>query len=179
MALAVVTLGTQAATGWMRFVMPAALTTKVEVTVNPTRELLSWAELRQELAARGFLDKPHLFAVAPQWHQAGKVDVQIGDRLPVVCLCSDPRNIAYGWDPRAFVGWDALIIGTDAFIGDVHKAYDAYFHRIDLVDSVDIHLGGRTDVTVRVYFAQNYYRPYPLPVGPGGPIPVASFSSDK
>jgi hypothetical protein len=173
MALAVVVLATQAATGWMRAVMPAALTAGVEQAANPTRELLDWKELRQDLAERGLLDQPRLFVVSPQWHQAGKVDVQVGDKLPVVCLCHDPRNIAFGWNPRDFIGWDALIIGTDAYIPDVHAAYDDYFRSIEPVDSVDIHLGGYTDLTVRVYLAKDYYRPYPLPVGPGGSLAAA------
>jgi hypothetical protein len=164
--VAVVALGTQARTGWMGRLVPASLVAKVPEARNPTRELLTWAELRPALAARGLLDRPKLFAVAPQWHQAGKVDSQIGDRLPVVCLCSDPRNIAFGWNPDDFHGWDALIIGPPDYLRDVQKAYGPYFRSIEPLPPVDIRLGGMTDLTVEIYLAHDYYRPYPLPYGP-------------
>ena len=179
MVVVVVFLSSQAMTGWVRLVMPAAIVATAEKAANPLRELLSWTELREDLAAKGYLDQPRLFAVAPQWHQAGKVDVQIGDKLPVVCLCGDPRNIAFGWDPKAFADWDALIIGTDAYIPDVQSAYGPFFRSIALVDTVVINLGGRPDLTVRVYYAKDYYRPYPVPIGPGGvQVPAASWAAN-
>jgi hypothetical protein len=169
MAIAAAFVTTQATLGWVGLVMPRQMTARVEESANPTREMLTWTELRPALEAKGYLNQPRLFAVAPQWHQAGKVDVQIGDVMPVVCLCHDPRNIAFGWDPEKFVGWDALIIATDNFLPDVHAAYDRYFDSIAPVDNVPILLGGRPDITVRVYLAHRYRGGYPLPIGPGGP----------
>jgi len=165
LVVAVVALGAQARTGWLGHLMPASLTAKVEEARNPTRELLTWAELRPALAERGLLGRPRLFAVAPQWHQTGKVDSQIGDAMPVVCLCADPRNIAFGWNPNDFLGWDALIIGTDQFLGNVPKTYGPYFRGIEELKPIDVRLGGVTDITLRVYLAHDYYRPYPLPYG--------------
>ena len=148
--------------------MPASLVAEVEGAGNPTREMLQWNELREVLAARGLLDEGELFAVAPQWHQTGKVDVQIGDRLPVVCLCADPRNIAFGHDHRDFAGQDALIIGTDAYIPDVDAAYGEHFDTIVPIDAVDIMLGGVRDLTVKIYRGGNYDGRYPMPIGSGG-----------
>lgn len=167
--VAVVALGAQARTGWMGKIMPATVTAEVAHAQNPTRELLTWRELRPALAERGLLDRPRLFAVAPQWHQAGKLDTQIGDRVPVVCLCGDPRNIAFGWNPNDFLGWDALIIGTDNFLGNVPKEYGPYFRSIEELAPLAIKLGGVADITLRIYLAHDYYRPYPLPYGPGMP----------
>jgi hypothetical protein len=171
LGIAVVFLTSQATLGWVRLVMPKQMVDQVEESANPTREMLSWDQLRPALEASGYLGRRHVFAIAPQWHQAGKVDVQIGDAMPVVCLCDDPRNIAFGWDPETFKGWDGLIIASDAFLPDAHAAYDKYFDSIELVDNVVILLGGRPDLTVRVYLAHNYHGGYPLPVGPGGPRP--------
>jgi hypothetical protein len=172
-AIGVVFLASQATTGWVRSVMPAAVTGKLEEAANPTRELLTWNEVRQVVAAHGLLDTPKMFAVGPQWHQTGKVDVQLGDKMPVVCLCRDPRNIAFGWNPKAFLGWDALIVGTDHYIPDVQTAYGPYFRSIELLDTAVVTLGGRPDLTVRIYLAHDYERPYPLPYGPGRPDPGA------
>jgi 4-amino-4-deoxy-L-arabinose transferase-like glycosyltransferase len=166
LVVTVAALGAQARTGWMGKVMPAAVTAEVAHAQNPTRELLTWTELRPALAERGLLDRPRLFAIAPQWHQAGKLDTQIGDRLPVVCLCGDPRNIAFGWNTNDFLGWDGLVIGTDNFLGNVAKDYGPYFRSIEELAPVDIKLGGVTDVTLRIYLAHDYYRPYPMPYGP-------------
>jgi hypothetical protein len=176
-AVAATFVTSQAMFGWVRLVMPKQMTAKLEESANPTRELLSWTQLRDVLEQQGYLTRPHIFAVGPQWHQAGKVDVQLGDVMPVVCLCGDPRNIAFGWDPEKLVGWDALIVGTDNYIPDVQRQYGAYFDHIELIDSVVILLGGRPDLTVRVWLAHNYHGGYPLPVGPGGPRPKAPVKS--
>ena len=169
LVVAVVALGTQARTGWMARFVPASLVARVDEARNPTRELLTWAELRPALAARGLLGRPRLFAIGPQWHQTGKVDSQIGDDMPVVCLCADPRNIAFGWNANDFLGWDAVIIGTDQFLRNVPKTYGPYFRSIEELAPIEIRLGGVTDITLRVYLAHDYYRPYPLPYGPGMP----------
>jgi 4-amino-4-deoxy-L-arabinose transferase-like glycosyltransferase len=151
----------QSVFGWIRFPVPPALAPYVEKLEDPTLEAFDWPELRTALASRGLLEAPKLFVVATRWHQAGKMDVVVGDKLPVVCLCDDPRNIAFNFDPRKFAGWDALIIGTDAFLPKV-DVYAPYFDSIEKVDDVDLHRMGRTVMTLHVYRARNYNGRYPM-----------------
>ena len=36
----------------------------------------------------------------------------------------------FGWDPRKFSGWDALIVGTQEHIPNVEREYGKYFRNI-------------------------------------------------
>ncbi len=151
----------QSVWGWIRIPVPPSLASYVEKFEDPTLEAFDWPELRAALAARGLLESPRLFVVATRWHQAGKMDVMVGDKLPVVCLCEDPRNIAFNWDERAFKGWDALIVGTDAFLPNV-GVYAPYFDAIEKLDDIALHRAGSTVMTLHVYRGRNYNGRYPM-----------------
>jgi 4-amino-4-deoxy-L-arabinose transferase-like glycosyltransferase len=152
-------LGIEAATGWTHSLLKNSLRTKSDFTL----EGLEWKELRSAIAERQFLDKPRLFVATANRVEVGKVDLEIGKFLPVVCLCPDPRDIAFGWNISSFSGWDALIIGTDRYVPDVQNAYGAYFHDIKRLDDIEIHRGGSGVLTLRVYYAKQYRGSYPTP----------------
>jgi hypothetical protein len=111
------------------------------------------------------LKKSGLFVVTSHRVEIGKVDIELGGSLPVVCLCPDPRDAAFGWDPGQFSGWDALIIGTQQYIPDVQQQYGQYFRTIQSLDEVAIHRGGRVALILHVYYAKDYRGTYPLPFG--------------
>ena len=130
---------------------------------NLTAKGLEWKELRSAVAARGLLGKSGLFVVTSHRVEVGKVDIELGRSLPVICLCPDPRNAAFGSDPGQFSGWDALIVGTPEHIHDVQQQYGKYFRTIEPLDEVAIHRGGRTALILHVYYAKDYLGTYPLP----------------
>jgi len=159
--------GAQAVAGWLYHVLPKELQAKPYADTNPLREMLTWHELRGALIARNLIPHDRLFVVTTKWFAAGKADVQIGDDLPVVCLCGDPRNIAFVWDHRKFLGWDALIVLPSDFLpseGDFDAVanFRPYFREISPATNVDIHLGGSVALTLHVYYARDYYKLYPL-----------------
>jgi Dolichyl-phosphate-mannose-protein mannosyltransferase len=153
-------IGAEAETGWGHVLLKDLF----RPGTDPTLSGLEWKELRTAIAARGLLNKQRLFVVTAHRVEIGKVDVEIGNFLPVVCLCPDPRNIAFGWNPANFVGWDALIIGTDAHVPHVLEAYGGYFRDIEPLDNVAIHRGGNVVLTLRVFYAKHYLGTYPLPL---------------
>ena len=154
-------IGAEAATGWVHFMLRRSSPSGNDFTLKG----LEWKELRATAAARGWLEKPRLFVVTSHRVEIGKVDIEIGKFLPVVCLCPDPRDAAFGWDPREFTGWDALIIGTQENIPDVQREYGKYFRSIETLDGVDIHRGGMVVLHLQVYYATDYLGSYPLPLG--------------
>ena len=119
--------------------------------------------MRSAVATRGLLQKSRLFVVTSHRVEIGKVDIELGGSLPVICLCPDPRDAAFGWDASQFSGWNALIIGTRQHIPDVQRQYGRYFGTIEPLDEVAIHRGGRIVLTLQVYYATNYLGSYPLP----------------
>lgn len=161
LVLAVAILGVHATTGWLRIFVPNVI---AKSHSDPTLKGLAWTHLRSAMAARDLLGKPRLFGVTANRDEIGKVDLELGRFLPVVCLCPDPRNIAFGWNHRDFLGWDALLVGTDDSMPDIEKMYGVYFRKIEPLQSVDIRRGDQTVLTVRIYYATDYRRLYPLPL---------------
>jgi 4-amino-4-deoxy-L-arabinose transferase-like glycosyltransferase len=151
-------VGTEAATGWTHSLFKISHRPGHDFTLDG----LAWTGLRTEISERKLLGKPRLFVVTAHREEVGKVDLEIGNALPVVCLCADPRAIAFGWNLNSFLGWDALIIGTDYYIPDVQKAYAGYFESIEHLKDVEIRRGGLV-LTLRVYYAKRYLGSYPLP----------------
>jgi Dolichyl-phosphate-mannose-protein mannosyltransferase len=140
---------TEAGTGWVH-----------RLVGNPALKGLEWTELRPTIARRGLLEKTQLFVVTSNRGELGKIDVELGKFLPVVCLCPDPRDAAS--DSRKFAGWDALIIGMQERLPDVQRYYGLHFRRIDALDQVDIHRAGRAVLKLRVYYATDYLGSFPL-----------------
>ncbi len=157
-------VATQAATGWLRLLVPDNLAERLGSIADPTLEGLNWDELREAAAAAGYLNADRMVAVTPQWHIAGKTDVQLGRDLPVVCLCADPRNIAFGWDHANFAGWDALIVAPPGYLADVQATYGRYFAAIEPLPPVAVTRGGRVALELRLYLGRGYSGDYPMPL---------------
>jgi hypothetical protein len=162
LAVAMLFLGTQAQFGWVHRVLPASMTAGAYDETNPTAELLTWSGLRARLTSLGVIPDDRLFAVVPNWTEAGKVDVEIGDAVPVVCLCQDARNIAFVHDPAAFTGYDAIIV-TPHVDADIVTEYAPYFTDVAPLTKVDVPLGGEVALTLRVFLAHGYRGNYPMP----------------
>jgi len=104
-----------------------------------------------QVTAASQIERPRLFVVTSHRVGIGKVDLELGKFLPVVCLCPDPRDIAFSWDPRNFSDWDALIVGTQEHIPDVRREYGKYFRSIEPLEDVSIRRGRMPVLTVHVY----------------------------
>jgi hypothetical protein len=159
-------IGTEAATGWAHALLKNSLRPERDFTLSG----LEWKELRTSMAERSLLDERRLFVVTAHRVEIGKVDLEIGKFLPVVCMCGDPRNIAFGWNLDDFLAWDALIIGTDLRIPNVLHDFGDYFRSIEPLDNIEIHRGGHAVLTLRIYHAKHYLGSYPLPLGPAKKI---------
>src|SRR5262245_2709793 len=149
---------TEARTGWVHQLLGPSF----QVENDPTLKGLEWKELRSAVATRGLLEKTKLFVVTSHRKEIGKIDLALGKFLPVVCLCPDPRDAAFSWNSRKFVGWDALIIGTQEQLPDVQREYGPHFRVIDKLEEVDIHRAGRAVRKLPVYYATDYLGSYPL-----------------
>jgi uncharacterized membrane protein len=155
-------IGAEAETGWAHVLLQHSFPPERD----PTLKGLEWKELRTAMAARGLLEKSRLFVVTSHRVEIGKVDIELGKFLPVVCLCPDPRDAAFGWDPREFSDWDALIVGTREHIPDVQQEYGRYFRKIEALDNVGIRRGGKVVLVLQVYCARDYLGSYPMPLAP-------------
>ena len=147
-----------AATGWFWHLLPESF---AHAHGDPTLKGLRWAELRTAVHSRGLLGQNHLFVVGVDRGDSAKIDFELGGDNPVVCLCGDPRNFAFSWNPDDFQGWNALIVvGGDSDQPQI--SHKGFFRKIELLQTVEIWRGGEIVHTLRIYYATDFYRSYPL-----------------
>lgn len=118
---------------------------------DPLLETLDWHDVERELARRGLIPSSSLVVVSPRWHEAGKLAVALGGKVPVLCLSDDPRG--FGVIARAgdAIGKDALIIGAGLDRREVEALYATYFDSIEDAAPIMLTRAGRPAVTARVY----------------------------
>jgi len=147
--------------GWLTPLLPPALAQE-----DDTREVIDWTPVAALLEAEGLLDRPGLFLVTNRWHQSGKLDAAVAGRLPVLCLCQDPRNLAFGRDQAAFRGGEAVIVANPEFLRDPRWFYGAHFATLEPWREVVLGRGGREEIRMQLWRAGGFRADYPLPYGP-------------
>jgi hypothetical protein len=152
--LAVVIVG-HAVTGFGRLLAPALF-----ARGDPTLEAVEWTPLRVELARRGLLDRGNLFVVVPHWVGAGKIDQALGGALPVTAFGDEPKQFAFRYDPQAFVGRDALVIGTRATMEGVETRLRPYFASIEELPPFAFGRAGLREIELRILLARDLKMPF-------------------
>jgi hypothetical protein len=117
----------------------------------PLQASADWTNLKSELEARGFAKGTRLFIAATRWHEAGKIDYVLGGKLPVLCLCRDPRGYGILTRPQAYLGEDALIVGRNLSPERINQTYGAYFEKIEAMPPITITRAGRSAFELSVY----------------------------
>ncbi len=150
-------LGSHAATGWGRNIIPA-LTRK-----DPTVEMVDWRQLPEALASRGLLRRGKVFIVTGRWLDAAKADFSLGGRLPVVCLSQDPRHFAFLHDPSSFSGWDAVVVTPRMTQEEIQRNYGGCFASIEPLVDVVIRQSAAKALTLKLFFGRDFRAVYRLP----------------
>ena len=154
----------EAATGWFWTLMPPSFTTD---NPDPTLKGTRWKGLVADFDARGLTGKPRLFVATMARTTTGKVDFELGSRVPVICLCADARSLAFTRDPEAYLSWNAVIVIEDGYVPLLQERLGAYFDKIEPLDVVEIRRGDQIAVRLHLYSASNYRKAYPvLPLDP-------------
>lgn len=137
----------------------------VNVTDGAIVETLNWHPIREAKAFRSTPDWTPSFVIAQNWIEGGKVDLAVGDRLPVLVLSSDPRGFAFRQNSADFVGANAVIIAHDFAAEDLLNRLRPYFEKFDAPERVQFGRDHRPEVNLFVMKAYKMLRPYPLPYG--------------
>lgn len=146
-----------AATGYGKRMFPELFAKR-----DPTLESLEWTPLRGELEARGLLQKKDLFVISGSWIDIGKIDQALHDVLQTQ-VYGESKQYAFRYDPKIFLGRDALIIGRkDRTIG-IEKALAGYFSSIEELPPFTFGREGLREVTVRILYAKHLTEVLPSP----------------
>ncbi len=142
----------------------------VQDRFNPALKGLRWKELRPALEQRGLTGQQRLFVATTARGVTGKVDFELGDKLPVFCLCGDARNYAFTRDSETVVGWDAVIAIADDQEHQLMDRLGPFFEKIEPVGVVEVDRGAQRVIKLHLHYGRNYLKRYPT--SPGVPEEV-------
>jgi hypothetical protein len=146
------------ATGALWNRLPSSL---VDGRFNPSLKGLRWRELRPAFDAHGFTRQSRLFVATTARGVTGKVDFELGSKLPAFCLCGDARSFAFSHDSRSAVGWDAVIVIADDQEPQLMARLGPFFEKIEPIEVVEVRRGDQLVIRLHLHYARNYLRPYP------------------
>lgn len=108
----------------------------------PLIETQSWHELADALSARGLSGSPGLFVAGLKWHETARIDLALGGKLPVRCLCADARGYGVIYDNHDLLGHDAIIVTADLADAEAGALLGGYFQSLTPLGTVPItHVG--------------------------------------
>jgi hypothetical protein len=129
---------------------------------DPDLQAIDWTSLRDDLAARGLLDRPGLVVGATNWRDAGKIAYALGPDVRVICLNTDSREFGFGLTPADVIGRDVLILAPE-HADRVMAAYAGIFAAIEALPPATIRQGGNDLATVGVFLGRRLLA-WPPPV---------------
>jgi len=65
------------------------------------------------------------------WISAGKIAAALHDNVPVVVFGNNPRQFAFRYDPRSFLGRDAIVVGPADSMTSIAGGLGPYFTSIE------------------------------------------------
>jgi len=174
-SLAMLALITHTVAGWGLRLLPAEIADRVG-PFDPTLEAADFDGLAEVLETRGLLNRETLVG-ASRWFLAGKVDYALRSRAPVLCLIEpDPRVYAFFHSQSDWLGKDIVLVNMRQYVDEPVDAYDQYFEHIELIASIPIRRGNRSDRTLDVYRCTNFRRTLPHPYGIDGGLGQRIFT---
>jgi 4-amino-4-deoxy-L-arabinose transferase-like glycosyltransferase len=152
---------THAATGFGKRLFPTLLAR------DPTLEALEWTNLPAELKSRGLLGGKGLFIIAPNWIEAGKIDQVLGGAIPVLVVGDEPKQFAFRYAAKDFLGRDALAIGSMDSMRGMEAGLGRYFESVGELSPIWLGRFGLREIELRILLAHDLLTPWPAPYGIG------------
>jgi 4-amino-4-deoxy-L-arabinose transferase-like glycosyltransferase len=120
-----------------------------------TEQLLPWDGLPELLAEQGLTIGENTFIATQNWIWAGHINAVMGDRVPVVCLCRDPRHFQFLNPADVFAGRDAIVIGDSRLVEDDVRL-SSYFSDLSDVSTLGLKRGKRVVTTLLVRTGRDF-----------------------
>jgi 4-amino-4-deoxy-L-arabinose transferase-like glycosyltransferase len=118
---------------------------------NPLAAVVDWTSLRDELGARGLLDRPRLVVAAVRWLDAGKIDYALLGQVPVLCLGPDPRQYGLVAPLGRYAGDDVLIVAPGRSFAAIEAEFGALFDRLEPLAPAEIRVAEKPVASVPLF----------------------------
>ena len=155
---AFVVLGLGFVASEVRFDWLSGLAKDLRFSRDPNLDVVDWTSLRAEIEDRGLLGRPGLVVAALKWHEAGKIDYALGGRIPVICLCSDPRQYGIIANPDDYAGADALIVAPRRSFAEIESQLGTRFDAIATTAPLTVNHAGRPAMELPLFIGRRLHR---------------------
>lgn len=139
-----------------------ALAPRLFASGDPTLQVFEWSQLPPELESRGLLHEG-TFLITTNWVYAGKIDHALHDTVPVVIFGGDPKQFGLRYDPRSFLGRDAIVLEPVDSMPGVAGELRAYFTSVEELAPVYLGRSGMQEIHLRVFRAHRLRQVLPAP----------------
>lgn len=151
-------LASHAATGWLVRLAPFLRGN------DPTIETFGWDQLPGRLAALG-LPGDGRFVIADSWQNAGRIDVAMGGRVPVLAGTLDPRHYAFVTDQQALAGRDAVAIVRARRERQMRDLLAPHAGSLGPATAISLGRGGRSEIELVAIPVTGFRGPLPWTYG--------------
>jgi 4-amino-4-deoxy-L-arabinose transferase-like glycosyltransferase len=138
----------QIATGALTRALPASSASR-----DPTLDLVPWSPLGPALAERGLIDANTPAVAAVNWIETGKVNLAVGEMVPVFCFCEGLLQLPFQHHPQDFVGKNVIVVGTRHSLSDAGRlaAVASHFAKLEPLAPVTLMRGGQPALELMLY----------------------------
>jgi hypothetical protein len=143
-------------TGFWQFYGPGQITKMTGGSFDPTLEGFDFDEIRERFENEGWLADPDVFAGGVRWWQAGKTDWALRCQKEMVVFDRNISNYNLYQKPRSLLGKDAVIV---RFPEQNEPRLKQYFDSVTRLENIDIVRGGRTELSLDVFYCKNFKMP--------------------
>jgi 4-amino-4-deoxy-L-arabinose transferase-like glycosyltransferase len=105
---------------------------------SPELQAVDWSSLRTQLAARGYLHRPHTALAALRWFDAGKIGFALRGALPITVFGGDAHEFATTAPPGSLIGDDVLIAAMPGDPAATMRHYAPRFAAIRAIRPVTV-----------------------------------------
>ena len=147
MLCGVAVLCSEAQLGWQRGLIAVA-----PGGMDPNLETTDWRSLGPDLRARGLLG-PGAVVAAVNWHDAGKLGIALGPRVPILCVCADARQ--FGLRPLAPAA-TVLMLAPRQDAGRVASEFGWHFASLWPLAPVSVRQAGAPVMPVAVLLGRKF-----------------------
>jgi hypothetical protein len=150
-------LAGEAVTGYGRILAPRLFSRG-----DPTLDAFEWSQLAPALAARGEL-QPGMFVLTTSWIYAARIDQALHGTVPLVIFGNNPKHYGLRYDPRAFLGRDALVIAPRDSMRGVASGLLPYFTALEERAPLTLGRSGMPELELRLWVAHDLRSALPAP----------------
>jgi 4-amino-4-deoxy-L-arabinose transferase-like glycosyltransferase len=129
---------------------------------DPTLQVFDWSQLPPQLESRGLL-RTGTFLITTDWTYAGKIDHALHDAVPIVIFGGNPKQFGLRYDPRSFLGRDAIVVAPIESTDGIADGLRPYFDSIEELAPLYLGRSGMREIRLRLLWAHRLQTTLPAP----------------